>query len=140
MVSHKAILLVDDDSHILKLIDTMLRRLGYPVVKAPNAELALHLVKSFSPNLFILDVLMPGMNGFDLCKAIRAIPHTAQTPVIILTVMDNYRSKARAFEVGANAFVPKSDLSKELIPRILALLNGSSSEVTEFSDSSQLET
>lgn len=135
MVNYKAILLVDDDSHILKLVDTMLRRLGYPVVKASNAELALHLIKSFSPNLFILDVLMPGMNGFELCEVIRSIPHTAQTPVIMLTIMDNYRSKAKAFEVGANAFVPKSDLSQELIPNILALLDGSASEVPEMTDS-----
>ncbi|MBI5960087.1 MAG: response regulator [Chloroflexi bacterium] len=126
--SYKTVLVVDDDVNVLILIDTMLKKLGYPVVKALDAELALHLIKSLSPNLFILDVLMPGMNGFELCEAIRKVPHTAKTPVIMLTALDNLQSKKKALEAGANAFVPKTDLLRELIPQIQALLTDSPPE------------
>ena len=83
----QVVLVVDDDPDMLSLLNTMLRRNGYVVMRAASAELALHLVKSFMPNLFVVDVLMPDMNGFELCEKIRQIPHTANVPIIVLTAL-----------------------------------------------------
>jgi CheY-like chemotaxis protein len=116
------VLVVDDDPDMLTLLDTMLRRNGYVVMRASSAERALHLVKSFMPNLFVVDVLMPDMNGFELCERIRHIPHTANVPIIILTALNSIKSRQHAIEVGANAFVAKEDLSSDLTLEIHRLL------------------
>jgi putative two-component system response regulator len=119
----KVILVIEDDASMLSLLDTLIRINGYVALKAPNAERALHLIQSISPNLIIADVLMPGMNGFELCQRIRAIPHTATTPIIILTALNSAQSRQQAQAVGANAFVTKDDLSEALVSKIRALLN-----------------
>jgi CheY-like chemotaxis protein len=118
----QVILAVDDDPDMLTLLDAMLKRKGYVVLKAPNAELALHLIKSFSPNLLVLDVMMPDMNGFELCKRIREIPHTAKIPIIILTALNTVMSRQQAVNVGANAFIAKEDLCSDLASEIQRLL------------------
>ncbi len=107
---NKMALVVDDESDMLELLTVLLRRMGVAVMKAPSAERALHLVKSLKPDLFLLDVMMPGMDGFELCQHIRQTPHTAATPVIIVSALDTPRSRNKARECGANAFVPKNDL------------------------------
>ncbi len=119
----QVVLVVDDDPDMLTLLNTMLRRNGYVVMRASSAELALHLVKSFMPNLFVVDVLMPDMNGFELCERIRQIPHTANVPIIVLTALNTRKSRQQAIEVGANAFVAKENLSKDLTSEIHRLLS-----------------
>jgi putative two-component system response regulator len=125
-VINKAILVVDDDPHMLALLGLILKQHGYAVVKASNAEIALHLAKSFSPNLFIFDILMPGMNGFQLCEAVRTLPHAADTPIIILTALDDSGSRRMALEAGASVFVPKDQLSSALIQAVRALISNGS--------------
>jgi CheY-like chemotaxis protein len=110
----QVVLVVDDDPDMLTLMNAMLRRIGYVVMRASSAELALHLIKSFMPNLCVVDVLMPDMNGFELCEEIRRIPHTAKVPIIVLTALNTIKSRQRAMAVGADAFVAKEDLSSEL--------------------------
>jgi DNA-binding response OmpR family regulator len=118
----KVIMVVDDEADMLTLLEIALKRQGLAVMRAQDARLALHLVKSLTPNLFILDVLMPGMDGFELCKELRANPYTANTPVIIFSARDNSWSRKKALDVGANAFVPKTAFSN-LIREVRALLN-----------------
>lgn len=120
---NKVILVVDDDKHMLSLLGTILRQHGYAVVKAQNAEIALSLVRSISPNLFIFDVLMPDMNGFELCEAVRMYPHAAKTPIIMLTALDDSGSRKKALEAGVSAFVPKDQLSKALIQAVQSLIS-----------------
>jgi CheY-like chemotaxis protein len=127
----QVVLVVDDDPDMLTLMNAMLRRSGYVVMRASSAELALHLIKSFMPNLCVVDVLMPDMNGFELCEEIRRIPHTANVPIIVLTALNTRKSRQQAIAVGADAFVAKENLSSELTPEIHRLLcngngNGSS--------------
>jgi CheY-like chemotaxis protein len=125
----QVVLVVDDDPDMLTLLNTMLRYDGYVVMRASSAALALHLVKSFMPNLFVVDVLMPDMNGFELCERIRQIPHTAKVPIIILTALNSMQSRQQAVDVGANAFVAKEDMTNNLAPEIHRLLyngNGTS--------------
>jgi CheY-like chemotaxis protein len=119
----QVILAVDDDPDMLTLLDTMLKRRGYVVMKARNAEIALHLIKSFSPNLLVLDVLMPNMDGFELCERIRNIPHTANIPIIILTALNTANTRQQAINVGANAFIAKDDLFSDLAAEIQRLLS-----------------
>jgi CheY-like chemotaxis protein len=120
---NKVVLVVDDDKHMLSLLGTILRQHGYAVVKAQNAEIALSLVRSFSPNLFIFDILMPGMDGFELCEAVRMFPHAAQTPIIMLTALDDSGSRKKALDAGVSAFVPKDQLSKGLIQAVQSLIS-----------------
>jgi CheY-like chemotaxis protein len=119
----QVILAVDDDPDMLTLLDTMLKRRGYVVMKAQNAEIALNLIKSFSPNLLVLDVLMPNMDGFELCERIRNIPHTANIPIIILTALNTANTRQQAISVGANAFIAKDDLFSDLAAEIQRLLS-----------------
>ncbi|HVO68968.1 MAG TPA: response regulator [Aggregatilineaceae bacterium] len=118
----KVVMVVDDESEMLALLEIMLRRYGLAVMKAPDADLALHLVKSLKPDLFMLDVMMPGMNGFDLCRELRATPHTAKTPVIMFSALDTPQSRKKAIECGADVFISKRTLSDELSGQIHALL------------------
>jgi len=127
---NKAILVVDDDSNMLALLEVILKQHGYAVVKAPNAEIALHLCKSFSPNLFIFDLLMPGINGFELCEAVRTLPHAVDTPIIILTALDDLDTRRRALDVGASAFVSKSQLTRGLIQVVRSLISSNGSLTT----------
>jgi DNA-binding response OmpR family regulator len=124
----KVVMVVDDESEMLSLLEIMLRRYGLAVMKAPDADLALHLVKSLKPDLFMLDVMMPGMNGFELCRELRATPHTAKTPVIIFSALDTPQSRKKAIECGANVFISKRALSDELSDQIHALLGNHSKE------------
>ncbi len=118
----QVVLVVDDDTDMLTLLNTMLRRKGYVVMRASSAELALHLVKSFMPNLFVVDLLMPDMNGFELCERIRSIPHTAKVPIIILTALNTMKSRQQAIDVGADAYVTKENISSDLASEIQRLL------------------
>ena len=87
--------------------------------------MALHLVRSLTPNLFVVDVMLPGMDGIELTRKIRANPHTAKTPVIVFSAWDSMRVQNDAYEAGANVFLPKTILWRSLIPEVLALLNRS---------------
>jgi len=130
----KVVMVVDDETEMLALLEIMLKRYGLAVMKAPDADLALHLVKSLKPDLFMLDVMMPGMNGFDLCRELRATPHTAKTPVIIFSALDTPQSRKKAMECGANAFIPKRTLTEELASQIHALLGNHSKDCWSWSE------
>jgi len=125
---NKMVLVVDDENEMLELLSVLLRRMGVAVMKAPSAERALHLAKSLQPDLFLVDVMMPGMDGFELCRHIRQTPHTAATPVIMVSAFDTPRSRNKAIECGANAFVPKNDLVSGLRIQVDELLTSAYQE------------
>ena len=79
------VLLVDDDEVNLMLTSIALREAGFDVVEAPDGAAALHQLEESAPDLVVLDALMPGMNGFETCKSLRAMPGYAQVPVLMLT-------------------------------------------------------
>lgn len=122
MVS-KVVMVVDDEVEMLSLVADHLRRHGLVVMTVSDAERALHLVKSMRPNLFLLDVMMPGIDGFELCRRLRSTPHTAETPVIMFSVLDTPQTRRTALECGADAFVPKSFSFTELVTKINSLLS-----------------
>lgn len=86
----KKILLVDDDAHLLELIRTLLKQKGYEVVVASSGQECLDKLKKMKPDLILLDVMMPDMDGKEVCRRIRANPETKSLKIAFLTVMQKY--------------------------------------------------
>ncbi len=119
---NKAVMAVGDDVDEMEHLAVMLRQEGLAVLKAHDAERALHLIKSLKPDLFLLDVWMNGLNSYDLCRWLRANRHTANTPVIILSAFNTPHVRRDALASGADLFLPKANLSTELLRAVQGLL------------------
>lgn len=112
------ILIVDDHLENLQILFSMLTDYGYEVRRVINGFQALNVVKSEPPDLILLDILMPEMDGYQLCKALKAEPSTANIPVIFLTALDDELDKLKAFEVGGIDYITKPFHMKEVMARI----------------------
>ena len=131
------ILIVDDEQDIVELLSYNLEKEGFSIVKAYDGEDALRLVRSEKPELMILDLMLPKMNGLDVCKAIRRNPEIANLPIIMLTAKGDEVDKIIGLEVGADDYVTKPFSVKELVARVRAILrrlhdNGNKTEKEEF--------
>lgn len=113
------ILVVDDDDRIRALLKRFLQGRGFRVSTAPNATKALSTLNSISFDLLILDVMMPGMNGFELTTAIRK---HAETPIILLTARGDAEDRIKGLSLGADDYLPKPFEPEELALRIHAIL------------------
>jgi CheY-like chemotaxis protein/anti-sigma regulatory factor (Ser/Thr protein kinase) len=122
MMEHGTILLVDDNPQILNILADLLRPLGHKIVCAAGGVIALDLAIDEPPDLVLLDVMMPGMDGFTVCRKIRAHPLLAQIPVILVTALDDRESRVRGFEAGADEFVTKPFDYVELRARVSTIL------------------
>lgn len=116
------ILVVDDDPAALKLISYTLRREGYEVSTAADGMEALTLARHERFDLVILDIMMPGMDGYEVCRRLRANPQTASIPIIMLTARSQVRDKASGFRSGTDEYITKPLLPHELVTRVKALL------------------
>ena len=116
------ILLVDDEVDILEFLGYNLEKEGYKVLKAKNGLKALKLAKEHKPQLIILDVMMPGMDGMEACIEIRKIPELAGTLIAFLTARGEDYSQIAGFEAGADDYIAKPIKPKLFISRIQALL------------------
>jgi len=116
------ILIVDDEKDIVDLISYNLEREGFSTIKAFDGGSVLAIVKSQKPDLIILDLMLPGMNGLDICKGIRSNPQTAALPVIMLTAKSDELDKILGLEIGADDYITKPFSVKELVARVRALL------------------
>ncbi|MBI5669079.1 MAG: response regulator [Chloroflexi bacterium] len=117
------IMAVDDEANMLHLIELVLKRLRCTVVKVSNPLDATQLLTSVTPDLFVLDVMMPQMNGIELCQYIRSLPETTRTPIIMLSAHYSREAVARALQAGADVYLPKTALHSELVPQVRTLLN-----------------
>src|ERR1043165_145445 len=117
------ILIVDDEPDILSFLRYNLEKENYWVYAATNGNDALKMALKINPHLVILDVMMPGMNGIETCRAIRALPLLKSTPVAILTAISGQVNEKACVEAGANDYITKPIRPKMLINRIKALLN-----------------
>jgi DNA-binding response OmpR family regulator len=117
------ILIVDDDAEIATLLDTILSLAGFDTVVINDSTRAMEAAESMQPDLFILDLMMPEPNGFELCRMIRSNPNLINRPIIIITAMDNDDSKSIAHAAGANDYIVKPFDQEELPKRINVLLN-----------------
>jgi two-component system alkaline phosphatase synthesis response regulator PhoP len=116
------IMIVDDEQDIVELLSYNLEREGFSTVKAYDGEAALGLVRSEKPDLMILDLMLPKMNGLDVCKAIRRNPETVNLPIIMLTAKGDEIDKIIGLEIGADDYVTKPFSVKELIARVRTIL------------------
>jgi DNA-binding response OmpR family regulator len=116
------ILIVDDEIGALTLIGIMLERGGFNVLKARDATSALSVLEENNPDLIILDVMMPGMDGIELCQVIRKRDLTIKTPVLILSARGDAESIIRGIEAGANDYLPKPILHHDLVSKVRSML------------------
>ncbi|MFO1397374.1 MAG: response regulator [Burkholderiales bacterium] len=116
------ILVVDDIAQNVKLLADLLAVKGYAVVTASNGEEALARVASENPDLVLLDVMMPGMSGYDVCRALRAQPGTALLPVVLCTSLDPQQERINGIAAGADDFLGKPINQPELFARVQSLL------------------
>ena len=116
----KAIMVIDDDKNLRKIIATNLELAGYDVVAAANGVAALELLQNYCPDLVLLDVMMPQMDGYEVCKRIRAMPSCSQVPVIMLTAKGETDDKVRGLEAGADDYITKPFGPPELLARVKA--------------------
>ena len=116
------ILVVDDNPQNAKLLADLLRAKGYQVASAARGAQALEAVRAAPPDLVLLDVLMPGLSGYDVCRAIRAEPATALLPIVLVTSLDPQEERVRGMEAGADDFLNKPINQSELFARVKSLL------------------
>lgn len=123
-ISHKpaVILIVDDDERNIKLLETLLHAEGHKTITARNGKEALVLAVSEKPDLILLDVMMPEMDGFETVTRLKADPRTQPVPVIMVTALDDRASKLRALGAGAEEFLSKPIERADLIVRVRNLL------------------
>jgi len=116
---HRRILVVDDESQITRVLRTTLSSQGYDIRTANDGETALEIVKDWMPDMVVTDLAMPGMDGLELCRRLRA---TTQIPIIVLSVRGEERTKVKALDAGADDYVTKPFGMEELLARVRANL------------------
>ena len=116
------ILVVDDDEDVAETIERALHRAGHEVLVAHRGADALQLVRQRRPEVIVLDIMMPGMSGIEVCRHIRANPQLAHTPILFLTAKGEIADKIEGFESGADDYLTKPFDQRELELRVKALL------------------
>ena len=123
-MSERTILIVDDDAFIRRPLEFVLRAEGYRPITAVDGEDGLEKARSERPDLIFLDVMMPGLDGYSVCRRLREDAALAATPVILLTAKGQERDRMMAFESGATEFMSKPYSPSELVRRVRELLQG----------------
>ena len=118
----KRILIVDDEPSIVISLEYLMKREGHETAAAIDGEAALEALATWSPDLVILDVMLPRMNGFEVCQRMRADPRWRAIKVIMLTARGREPEVARGLAVGADAYVTKPFATKELLEIVTRLL------------------
>ncbi|MEN8786228.1 MAG: response regulator transcription factor [Flavobacteriales bacterium] len=138
MKSNK-ILLVDDDEDILDLLEYNLVKVGYEVKTASNGKKAIEIASSFLPDLIILDVMMPEMDGIETCGEIRKIPSISGTVITFLTARGEDYSQIAGFDAGADDYITKPIKPKVLLSKIKGLLRRNVLESENQIDNSSIQ-
>jgi len=123
MEGTKKILVVDDMEENIALLQRILTESGYQVLEACNGEEAIDIVRSERPDLVILDVMMPKMDGYSACKKLREDKHNDSMYIIMLTVIDKIDEVSKALDAGADEYFFKNESKKKLVRRIRNLLS-----------------
>ena len=130
-MADEKILVVDDEEHIQELIKFNLEKNGYKVILADNGIDAIKLAEEHMPQLMLLDLMLPGMDGLDVCKEIRKDSSMANMPIIMITAKGEEIDKIIGLELGADDYVTKPFSVRELVARIKAILRRSTMQIVE---------
>jgi DNA-binding response OmpR family regulator len=117
------IMIVDDDVQVTSLLKKYLSSKNFEIITINQSSKAIQTANLVHPDLFIIDLMMPPPDGFELCTMLRADPNFAKTPILIITAMDISNSRATSF--GANDYLAKPFNLDEIVSRVNLLLNGS---------------
>jgi len=116
------VLVVDDEPRNVRLLSMILKTQGYDVLQGYSGEEALEKVETESPDLILLDIMMPRMNGYEVCKRLREAEHTEAIPIVMITAMRGLEEKIKALDIGADDFISKPFDKLEVLARIRTLL------------------
>ena len=122
------ILVVDDEIYIVHILDFSLGMEGYEVVTALDGEQALDKARSEKPDLIVLDIMMPKLDGYETCKRLKADAETKDVPVILLSAKGRNVDQKVGFEVGADDYITKPFSPRKLVERINAILGHGTSQ------------
>lgn len=126
-MANKKLLIVDDDPNICELVDLYFTKEGYEVETCNRGDKALEVFHAFEPDVILLDLMLPGMDGYDVCREIR---RESTVPIIMLTARGETLDKVVGLELGADDYVPKPFETKELVARVKAVLRRADNHVT----------
>jgi DNA-binding response OmpR family regulator len=132
------IMVVDDDPEVLSILVRHLRREGFAALEASSGAECLRLAKQDPPDVIVLDLMMPDMDGFAVRRALKADAETAEIPVIMLTARDDVDTRAQGIELGVSDFVAKPVVRRELVERIHAQLEMLAADRANFATLDQL--
>jgi two-component system phosphate regulon response regulator PhoB len=130
-MAKERILVVDDEEDILELVRFNLAREGYPIICTTSGEESLKIVQKEHPDLIVLDLMLPGIDGLDVAKALKNDPKTRDIPIIMLTAKGEEADIVAGLELGADDYVTKPFSPRILVARVRAVLRRGASEVPE---------
>jgi two-component system phosphate regulon response regulator PhoB len=133
-MAHETILVIEDEKDILELIRFNLERDGYKVLSAESVEAAGKLLARQIPSLVLLDLMLPGENGYDFCRRLRSDERTQQLPVIMVTARDEDADIVAGLEVGADDYITKPFSPRVLLARVRAVLRRRAVEPEDSAD------
>ncbi|MFQ5754304.1 MAG: response regulator, partial [bacterium] len=116
------ILIVEDEEDILDLVSYHLEQAGYKTIKAEAGDEALEIIEQTPPDLIVLDIMLPGMTGTEVCKILKQQEETRHIPIVMLTAKGEEIDRVVGFELGADDYVTKPFSPRELVLRIKAIL------------------
>jgi DNA-binding response OmpR family regulator len=120
----KKILIIEDDPAISRLVDYSLKHEGYEVIAATNGLEGMRRARYEAPDLVILDVMLPGMDGFEICHRLRAEANTSQIPILMFSAKAQEIDKDTGMKVGADDYLPKPAAPAEIVSHVEKLLAG----------------
>jgi len=118
----QTILIIDDDIDTLKLVGIMLERKGFRILASTTGKKGLNLAKKEAPDLILLDVMIPDLNGYEIAKSIRSAPDTESIPIIMFTAKSQVDDKVEGLEAGADAYITKPARPRELFAQVNSIL------------------
>jgi DNA-binding response OmpR family regulator len=117
------VLIIDDDGLLRELTSRILARAGYETLEAGSGRTGIEFAKSQEPDLILLDLKLPDLDGFQVLSELRHFPATAAIPIIMMTASSDVRDEERAFQIGATAYFSKPFQPRQLLERIHVELN-----------------
>ena len=127
MKEEARILVVEDDSDVIELLQHKLTQSGFQVMAVSNPLTTFSIAKQFRPHLFLLDIMMPELNGLQICRVLRADPQYTNVPIVFLTAKTDIKDRIKGLSAGADDYITKPFVIKEVILRLQAILSRSHS-------------